>query len=273
MKKNFVYLLIIFLLGGSLVFLMPRAVRFVGDVVKTAPVIELNGDEKVYLFVGNYYREEGVIASDRKDGDLTRKVKVGGDYVDTSKPGTYIVTYNVTDSDENKASEKQRIVVVEHAAQPKVIAAIPITPSIKARESQNTFRFDALKVFEFQSIRANELDACIAMREWAGQKAYFSCGLSGQRVIILEGSFENKKSTPIQASAGNFRIKYDSQYVKANFTHTDSVKVEPELTYTFRVAFENIQEVPDIFDIEYGDAETYNKSIRVDLSKNSIKHL
>ena len=45
---------------------------------------------------------KGVSANDKEDGDLTEKVEVIGS-VDTSKPGTYSVTYAVTDSAGNQA--------------------------------------------------------------------------------------------------------------------------------------------------------------------------
>lgn len=38
-----------------------------------------------------------VLAIDKEDGDLTSKIKVDGE-VDTSKAGTYVLTYTVTDS-------------------------------------------------------------------------------------------------------------------------------------------------------------------------------
>ncbi|WP_017150232.1 immunoglobulin-like domain-containing protein [Bacillus bingmayongensis] len=54
----------------------------------------------------------GVSAIDKEDGDITSKVKVDGK-VDTSKAGTYELTYTVTDSKGHKVTEKQTVTVKE----------------------------------------------------------------------------------------------------------------------------------------------------------------
>ena len=45
---------------------------------------------------------ENVTATDKEDGDLTSKIKVTNNTVDTSKIGTYEVTYEVEDSKQHK---------------------------------------------------------------------------------------------------------------------------------------------------------------------------
>ncbi|WP_242225036.1 immunoglobulin-like domain-containing protein [Bacillus cereus group sp. BfR-BA-01380] len=52
----------------------------------------------------------GVSATDKEDGDLTSKVTVDGK-VDTSKAGTYALTYTVTDSKSHKVTAKQAVTV------------------------------------------------------------------------------------------------------------------------------------------------------------------
>ncbi|WP_066889457.1 glycosyl hydrolase family 18 protein [Clostridium nigeriense] len=62
----------------------------------TAPVI--NGVTNKQIYVGDTFNTlTGVTASDKEDGDLTSKISVTGS-VDTSKAGTYNLTYSVTDS-------------------------------------------------------------------------------------------------------------------------------------------------------------------------------
>ncbi|WP_159521965.1 immunoglobulin-like domain-containing protein, partial [Erysipelothrix urinaevulpis] len=54
----------------------------------------------------------GVIATDVEDGDLTDKITVSGDTVDTSKPGAeYVVQYSVTDSDGNTTTAFRLIII------------------------------------------------------------------------------------------------------------------------------------------------------------------
>ncbi|MDR4173897.1 immunoglobulin-like domain-containing protein [Bacillus nitratireducens] len=54
----------------------------------------------------------GVAAIDKEDGDITSKVLVDGK-VDTSKAGTYELTYTVTDSKGHKVTAKQTVTVKE----------------------------------------------------------------------------------------------------------------------------------------------------------------
>jgi len=77
----------------------------------TAPVITLVGSATVDLKTGDAYTDKGATATDNKDGDITNKIVKTGS-VDTSKAGTYIIKYNVTDLAGNKAVEKKRTVTV-----------------------------------------------------------------------------------------------------------------------------------------------------------------
>ena len=76
------------------------------------PVITLLGENPLNLNVGDEYVEPGATALDDKDGDITNKIVIGGDTVDTSVPGTYTVTYNVSDRAGNAANETTRTVNV-----------------------------------------------------------------------------------------------------------------------------------------------------------------
>ncbi len=83
----------------------------VGDT--TAPVISLLGVPSVLLAVGDTYVDAGATASDLVDGNLTGSI-VTVNPVDTSTPGTYVVTYNVTDSHGNAALQVTREVRVAY---------------------------------------------------------------------------------------------------------------------------------------------------------------
>ncbi|MBO6881892.1 immunoglobulin-like domain-containing protein, partial [Winogradskyella sp.] len=78
----------------------------------TIPVITLNGASTVNLNLGDTYNEQGATATDNFDGDITSSIVIGGDTVDTNTAGTYIVTYNVSDSSGNAANEVTRTVNV-----------------------------------------------------------------------------------------------------------------------------------------------------------------
>ncbi|MBC1500953.1 DUF5011 domain-containing protein [Listeria weihenstephanensis] len=58
----------------------------------------------------------GVSANDSEDGDLTSKVEVTANNVDTNKVGTYHVSYSVTDSDGNKTTKTITVMVTSNNA-------------------------------------------------------------------------------------------------------------------------------------------------------------
>ena len=84
----------------------------------TPPVITLVGSASVTLTVGGTYTEQGATATDDVDGDLTDAIVIGGDTVNTATAGTYTVTYNVSDSAGNAATEVTRTVVVNAVVTP-----------------------------------------------------------------------------------------------------------------------------------------------------------
>ena len=93
----------------------------------TPPEITLNGDAVVDLTVGEQYNEEGATASDVVDGDLTEEIDTDNSEVDTSQPGFYTVTYNVSDFAGNDAEEVTRTVNVSDAEAPVIDSASDVT--------------------------------------------------------------------------------------------------------------------------------------------------
>lgn len=79
------------------------------------PVITLIGNTTINLTLNDNYTEPGFSATDDVDGDITANVIVSGDTVDTSVIGTYVITYNVSDSAGNAATEVKRTIMVSNA--------------------------------------------------------------------------------------------------------------------------------------------------------------
>lgn len=86
--------------------------------VNDAPEISLIGDVTMTLTEGEAYIDPGATATDEEDGDISRDIVVGGDVVNTSVPGTYVISYNVTDSAGSAANEVVRTVEVNAAPAP-----------------------------------------------------------------------------------------------------------------------------------------------------------
>ncbi len=77
----------------------------------TAPVITLNGNATETITSGSVYADAGASASDDVDGDVSGSIVVVNP-VNTDTIGTYTITYNVTDSSSNVATEVTRTVEV-----------------------------------------------------------------------------------------------------------------------------------------------------------------
>lgn len=75
---------------------------------RTPPVINLKGGD-VTFYVGETWTDS-YSAEDDAEGDVTDKVKVKGS-VDSSKAGTYTLTYTVKDNFGNKAQVKRKVTV------------------------------------------------------------------------------------------------------------------------------------------------------------------
>lgn len=85
--------------------------------VERFPEIFLLGERDISLECFDPFIEPGATARDAVDGDLTAQIRYGGDTVVTSIPGTYVLTYRVTNSIGNNAVET-RTVRVEDTVSP-----------------------------------------------------------------------------------------------------------------------------------------------------------
>lgn len=80
------------------------------------PVVTITGANPYNITTDDDWIDPGATASDAEDGDITGSIVVGGDTVDDDTVGTYYVTYDVTDSDDNDAVQKTRTVNVSAPA-------------------------------------------------------------------------------------------------------------------------------------------------------------
>ena len=105
------------------------------------PEILLTGDLTVYVELGEAYTESGATFTDNYDasGDAL----VGGDTVDNLTLGTYTVTYNVTDSNSNIATQVTRTVIVEDTKKP-VVSLNPSLDTIEAGSAYNDYGVTAI---------------------------------------------------------------------------------------------------------------------------------
>ncbi len=88
----------------------------------TPPTITLIGSDPATVEIGSVYSDAGATASDNVDGDITADI-VTVNPVDANTLGSYIVTYNVSDSSDNDADEVSRTVNVVDATPPTITAS------------------------------------------------------------------------------------------------------------------------------------------------------
>ena len=93
----------------ALLFVFVQSLVFANN-----PVITLNGDSVVELYLNSYYDDPGATAFDAEDGDLSDSIVVTGTY-DSSTVDSYVLAYSVTDSDGNQSVEIRTIRVVDNS--------------------------------------------------------------------------------------------------------------------------------------------------------------
>ena len=104
--------------------------RTVNVVDTTIPVITLVGGATVDIEVGSTYTDAGATASDNYDGDITSSI-VTVNTVDASTVGTYTVTYDVSDANNNDAVQVIRTVNIVDTTLPVITLLGDATVSIE----------------------------------------------------------------------------------------------------------------------------------------------
>ena len=98
------------------------------EVLNEAPAID--AADKTITVGDTFDPKAGVTAKDAEDGDLTDKIEVVKNTVDTKKAGKYEVTYKVTDSDGATRTKTIKVTVKEKAPAPSTDKdKTPTTPN------------------------------------------------------------------------------------------------------------------------------------------------
>ena len=103
--------------AGNVATQVVRTVTVTPDA--TLPVISLSGDSSVTVEAATSYTDDGASATDNIDGDVSASITTVNN-VDINTPGTYSVTYNVSDSAGNAATEVVRTVNVVDTTAPVI---------------------------------------------------------------------------------------------------------------------------------------------------------
>ncbi len=82
-----------------------------GDI--EPPIITLLGDNPITINIGEIYTEPGYVAIDNIDGEITSEVAIEG-IINNNVPGTYTLTYSVTDQSDNTGYAIRDIIVFDN---------------------------------------------------------------------------------------------------------------------------------------------------------------
>ncbi len=88
-----------------------KITRTITNEDKTAPIIALKGNKEETIYTNSTWTDSGFTASDNCDEDITKNVVTSGS-VDTSKNGTYKITYYVKDESGNETKEERTVNVI-----------------------------------------------------------------------------------------------------------------------------------------------------------------
>lgn len=115
-----------YILSGVVLYLTVVACGDSSNTDSSKPVITMLGTSPVEVKQNVTYNDAGATADDAEDGDITGKIDTV-DSVDDLTLGTYTVTYDVTDSDQQVAEQVVRTVNVVANAAP-VITLLGVSP-------------------------------------------------------------------------------------------------------------------------------------------------
>ncbi len=99
--------------------------RTINVVDSVSPELKLNGNSEINIAKDSNYQELGCIATDNYDGDITTKISIDKN-IDTSKIGSYTVTYTVKDSSNNEAKATRTVNVVEKGSSTEKSKGLPV---------------------------------------------------------------------------------------------------------------------------------------------------
>ena len=215
------------------------------EPINAAPIIK--AEDKTLTVGDTFDPKADVTATDEEDGNLTDKIEVLKNEVDTTKPGKYEVTYKVTDS---KGASRTKTITVTVNPKMEVLNAIP---TIKAEDKTLTVgdTFDLKADVTAEDVEDGNLT---------------------DKIEVLKNEVDTTK-------AGKYEVTYKVTDSKgASRTKTITVTVNPKIeplneAPTIDVTDKEIT-VGDKFDPKDGvtakDKEDGNLTDKIEILKNTV---
>ena len=215
------------------------------EPINSAPIIK--AEDKTLTVGDTFDPKADVTATDEEDGNLTDKIEIKKNDVDTTKPGKYEVTYKATDS---KGTSRTKTITVTVNPKMEVLNAIP---TIKAEDKTLTVgdTFDPKADVTAEDVEDGNLT---------------------DKIEVLKNEVDTTK-------AGKYEVAYKVTDSKgASRTKTITVTVNPKMeplneAQTIDVTDKEIT-VGDKFDPKDGvsakDKEDGNLTDKIEILKNTV---
>ena len=185
------------------------------ELLDNYPSISLNGRDIVHIFKGDNYYEEGVIATDKKEGNITDNVIVSGK-VNINEIGSYKIVYSITNKDGLTNSVSRMVNVVnknlnmniDYLISPTTIVNTSVNISIKITGSDFDYALLPNGKKEYQSYFNYEIEK--------NGTYIFSIYDKAERVIKKEIKITNiDKDLPVATCDAVIYNNYTNIYVNS----------------------------------------------------------
>lgn len=198
------------------------------------PSISIVGSSTIVLHVGSNYQEQGAIASDALDGDLSGEVRISG-RVDAQTAGTYRVTYSVTNSSGLAATATRRV---------QVIAPVETRERASYRFSEkfNKKKIGTVTRYPFSAAASGDMDLMLT--------------LSGGVVTVIVYNASGSEVSRNQYASGASATY--SGFAKGDYTlAVEATQISSNLSYTVNML------MPEVVTVDYQSDEIPLSGIRI----------
>jgi len=200
-----------------------------------APTITLVGSSTINIEEGDSYTDAGASASDEVDGDISSSITTSGS-VDASTPGTYTLTYSVSDAAGNSVS-LSRTVIVAVATKITELGAVGIvseqTPAEAKKTINGKWNFPDSSA---KSSYSSKLNTCEFDFIEFTDTTYFLGIKLGELDYAVTGQYElNEDSEGNVSSVDLYYFTGEADVVIARLTDINVVEVNDEIDATFTI--------------------------------------
>ncbi|MBQ1812700.1 MAG: DUF5011 domain-containing protein [Bacilli bacterium] len=159
----------------------------------TPPTLKLIGEEEIKLYVGTDFEDPGYTAYDDVDGDIADKVVRSGD-IDSSKAGTYTITYTVSDNALNTSTQVRTIIY--EVFEPNISELDSESPKLKLKGSNPYCMVKGTKYVEQGAYAIDNIDGDIT------NKIVVKNTITGEKIGVFRLIYK------VEDSSGNEAITY-----------------------------------------------------------------